>query len=66
MDTAADIEPEFVRARPVFQLLGVSDRAGYLAIRERRFPLEHVQIGGVIKFRRRDVERFLTGDTAPD
>lgn len=58
-----NVGAEFVRARPVFRRLGMSDRAAYLAIRQGRFPLEHVVVGGIMKFRVSDVERFVAGET---
>jgi predicted DNA-binding transcriptional regulator AlpA len=63
VDSTVVEQPEFDRARPVFRRLGMSDRAGYKAVREGRFPLEPVMIGGVMKFRRAEVDRLCAGST---
>ena len=52
---------EFVRVRPVFEILGVSDQVGYQMIEAGKFPVPVIKIGGLWKVRRRDLDAFVAG-----
>ncbi len=58
-------ERKTIDAKPTFRFLGISDTAGYAAIREDRFPLSPIHIGRRVVFSAAALERLLAGD-APD
>jgi excisionase family DNA binding protein len=52
---------KLVRAPEAFAEMGISDSAGYEAIRRGTLPIEALRIGGQWKFRRSDLDRLLDG-----
>jgi hypothetical protein len=53
---------KLVGAPEAFAAMGISDGAGYEAIRRGTLPIEALRIGGQWKFRRSDLDRLLDGE----
>lgn len=58
-----DLRAEFLSSRDVAKLLGVSSATLWRRSKDGTLP-EPVKFGGLTRFRRAEIERFIAGDAA--
>jgi predicted DNA-binding transcriptional regulator AlpA len=64
MTEALTPTPRLVRFKQACEQLDITTDTGYTALRNGTFPVPVVQVGGLLKVRTADLERFLSGADA--